>query len=276
MRIYAEPLEAVREVERDLFEMGINVHPQTMQNKVVADDPDYMTKELQAYGFQIQGWRYNVRTAEELVQYIVKDPQRSHQISTYIEAEFMDRMGVAANPGDAWKARSTLWTEFMQNGKFAYTYSERMAPQFTRIMRELIEKPDTRQAIINIHSYICPIQDASNLNTQCGIELAIDSGPNNYSIDQSVTSSIDMENMGGGGRIPCSMYYQLLRRNGKLDLIYTMRSCDFLVHFPVDLLLALRLQSYVADQLGIGVGMFTYFTGSLHAYAKNMKERGIF
>jgi len=55
-----------------------------------------------------------------------------------------------------------------------------------------------------------------------------------------------------------------------------MRSCDFLVHFPVDLMLAMRLQTWFAKLLDLNVGLFTYFTGSLHAYHKEIKDRGIF
>lgn len=76
--------------------------------------------------------------------------------------------------------------------------------------------------------------------------------------------------------MPCSLYYQFLRRDNQLNMVYAMRSCDFLTHFPVDISLAMLLQRYVANQLMIDAGSFTYFTGSLHAYHKDMKERGIF
>jgi thymidylate synthase len=118
--------------------------------------------------------------------------------------------------------------------------------------------PDTRQAIINIHSNICPT---------FGVKGAAIS---------PVFGSADLENTGGLGRIPCSMYYQFIRRNNALNLIYTMRSCDFLVHYPIDLMLALRAQTHVAQILGIKPGAFTHFIGSLHAYQKDMSKRGIF
>jgi thymidylate synthase len=178
----------------------------------------------------------------------------------YIEQEFIDRIsGVAMNPGNAWKLRSGLWNEFMHDGKFAYTYSERMAYQVARIIRELRERPDTRQAIITIHSYLGATGPVLNEHGAVVFE-----------------PSEDMESMGGASRVPCSMYYQLMIRERKLDLVYTMRSCDFLNHFPVDIMLALRLQSWAALTLGYEVGTFTYFTGSLHAYAKDMETRGIF
>jgi thymidylate synthase len=65
-------------------------------------------------------------------------------------------------------------------------------------------------------------------------------------------------------------------REGKVDMIYTMRSCDFLTHFAIDVALALMMQNYVANTLERPTGRFTHFIGSLHSYAKDMKAREIF
>lgn len=270
MRIYKDPMEAFREVERDLFEMGIDVHPQTMQDKIVATDEDYRTKELQAYGFQIADYRWTPEDEAVSVNYVLTGDFKAapgegfDQIMKYIDQEFKDRTcGVAMNPGNSYRERSELWREFMHGGKFAYTYSERMAPQLKRILHELQLRQETRQAIINIHSNI----QASNVMWD---------NPDTGQNVRDVRQGADLVNMGGQSRIPCSMYYQIMRRRNKVDLIYTMRSCDYLTHFPVDIMLALRLQSWFADQLGIESGRFTYFTGSLHGYAKDLKKRGIF
>jgi thymidylate synthase len=90
----------------------------------------------------------------------------------------------------------------------------------------------------------------------------------------------DIKNMGGIARIPCSMYYQFLRRNRNnqevLDCIYTMRSCDIYTHFLYDIWLTMRLQEYVANSLGIEPGNFTHFIGSLHAYKRDYEKKGVF
>jgi thymidylate synthase len=258
MRFYQNPLEAVREVERDLFEMGINVHPQTMQDKDVANNPDFMTKEIRHYGFQINNAIHTNADELAVVKYVMGEEYLA--VLNYIEQEHDDRTcGEAMNPGNAYKHRLDVWTQFLHNGKFHYTYSERIAPQLKPIMHELKARPDTRQAIITIHSNICPVQGESDNDTT------------NF-----VAPSRDLENMGGHGRIPCSLHYEFMRREGRLEMEYHMRSCDFLTHFPVDLMLALRMQKYVADFLGVPCGDFTYFTSSMHAYAKDMKKRGIF
>jgi hypothetical protein len=268
MRIYSNVKDAVRETERDLFEMGIKVQVQTMQDKVVADNPDYETKELQAYGFQLNGWEWNEDDEVAILKYCSTGkfdgiiPYELADPIEYVRFEFEDRISrQPLNPGNSYRTRPDVWKEFLHDGKFAYTYAERLTPQWAKFFSELRVHPETRQAILNLHS---------NINSRIRMPVAGIPGGND------VVASADHFNMGGKGRIPCSLYYQAIRRNGKLDWIYAMRSCDFVVHFGVDIALALRLQRYVADELGIPVGMFTYFTGSLHAYHKDLKTRGIF
>lgn len=267
MRIYSDPVSAAREVERDLWEMGLDIHPQTMQDKDVSNDLGYVTKELSPYCFQITDWQFNMAELNRMVSYVLtgKIGEAHHEtefdrIFAYIHQEHIDRTdGGIHNPGRSYMARRKVWDEFLHGDppKFAYTYSERIQPQLNRIITELDIRPETRQAIINVHSNIC-----ATLTMEDGHHV--------------VRRSADIMNMGGSGRIPCSMYYQFLRRRGVLDMVYTMRSCDFLTHFPVDFALALRMRNHIAGRLGIGEGRFTYFAGSLHAYSKDMKARGIF
>lgn len=261
MRIFSNPFEAMREVERDLFEMGIEVQTKSMQDKIVIDNPDYVTKEIQGYSFKIVNWNWDNKHVDKILKYFFAE--EAVEVFRYIHTEICERtFGKASNPGNSHKYRIELWKEFLHNGKFAYTYSERISPQLQIILEELRSNPGTRQAIINIHSNICPKIDGTVFDT---------GEDTNY-----VISSADLYNRGGGGRVPCSMYYQIMVREEKVDLIYTMRSCDFLTHFPVDITLALLLQNWFANKLKLKVGMFTYFTGSLHAYQKDMVKRGIF
>ena len=264
MRLYIDVWQMYREVERDLWEMGIHVHPETMQDKVVKDNPDFDTIELQGYGFTIVDVEHGPDSdmdrmrMDDAIDYhcdkLYHDASvgEATKIRCYIDDEVSERCGGRdLNPGRAWEHRQEIWTEFLHNGKFAYTYSERITPQLGLILKLLKKSPNTRQAIITIHSNICPH-------------------------DGYLTQSQDIHNLGGGGRVPCSMYYQFFIRNGKLHMIYTMRSCDFLTHFLVDICCAIKILRWMADQLNLSVGNLTYFTGSLHAYHKDMKVRGVF
>jgi len=261
MRIYQTPFEAMKETERELFEMGISVHPQSMQDKNIKDNPDYLTKEIRGYAFKIVDWTWNIKHIKKALHHFFEE--KTDDVLTYVLAEFRERVcGKASNPGTAYLHRKDLWEEFLHNGRFAYTYSERITPQLQIILEELRTNPESRQAIINIHSNICPESYTNSTSPK---------HPNYV-----VQPSKDLSNQGGGGRLPCSIYYQIMIREEKVDLIYTMRSCDFLIHFPVDISLALLLQDWFSDSLSLATGTFTYFTGSLHAYQKDIAEREIF
>ena len=231
MRIFANCVEAYNEVRRDLHELGTLVHPQTMQDRDVKDNPDYRTLELSPYGFTIE----NGSDIKGLLDSLDKS-------STWMEAEFTERIGNAPNPGTAWELRADTWRPFLHDGAFAYTYAQRMnyGEALLKVFHELADHPDTRQAVLPIFS-----------------------GP------------LDLPNLGGTARVPCSLHYQFLRRNGALQMIYVMRSSDFLTHFPYDIALAIRLQWYLAGLLLLPVGHFTFFTGSLHLYARDA-DPGVF
>jgi thymidylate synthase len=226
-RIFGNCKEAIDEIERDIMEMGIKVHPHTMQNKVVKDNDDFSTMELQNYTFSI------LDTSD-------KDTIISNR--KWCLAEFIERIdAVSNNPGIAWTLREDVWKEFLNNeGEFDYTYGERLngEEQLANVIIELRKNPDTRQAIIHVH----------------------------YPSD-----SWDIAK----NRIPCSMYYQLMVRRGKLDIIYNMRSSDFDTHFKNDIWLADELRNYIAEKIKVPRGLFHMNVGSLHRY-KNYTKKHVF
>jgi len=235
MRIYEGLAQAVNEVERDLNEMGTLVHPETMQDKNVKDNDDFITKEIQGYSFMI--------TSQKFIWQDIKELGLNR---AYIDEEVDARISSTyLNPGEAYLNRLEVWQQFLHDGKFSYTYNERIREQLTPILENLIKNPNTRQAIITL-----------------------------YDKDK------DLANIGGKARIPCSMYYQFLRRVRDnveyLDCIYTMRSCDFYTHFPYDIALTMGFQRALADYLDIEPGRFTQFIGSLHAYRKDWNKKKVF
>jgi thymidylate synthase len=47
------------------------------------------------------------------------------------------------------------------------------------------------------------------------------------------------------GRKPCTLGYHFIMRNGKLDVVYYLRSCDFAHHFRDDVYLTIRLLQWI-------------------------------
>ena len=52
-----------------------------------------------------------------------------------------------------------------------------------------------------------------------------------------------------GGRVPCTLGYMFLIRDGYIHITYYIRSCDFLRHFQDDVYLAILLAKHVRDKV---------------------------
>ena len=145
MRIFADCLEAIKEIERDLMEMGVFVSVERMQDRDVHGLSEYETKEIIGYSFCI----LDTSDKDKLLEYMRLDTLE------WCRAEFAERVsGKKINPGKAWKLRSSVWKEFLHDysrrKKFAYSYAERITPQIKNVIAELKKNPSTRQAVISI------------------------------------------------------------------------------------------------------------------------------
>lgn len=68
---------------------------------------------------------------------------------------------------------------------------------------------------------------------------------------------------------PCTVYLQFLLREGKLNLSVHMRSNDIWMGVPYDMFSFTFLQMKMAMELGVEVGQYTHYAGSLHIYARD-------
>jgi len=248
MRFYVSATEAFEEIKRDISEMGILVKPKSMQDKNIEGNEDYFTKELQDYSYRIldcdpkkvprvtQPWA-DAEFEERVDQSFIPD---SLDIRNGPIEEYHKNMEYI-NPGRAYLLRDSIWSEFLHEGQFAYSYNERInwKDQLWGIIKRLRNDPDSRQTWLSLWD------------------------PNK-----------DPQNMGGMSRVPCSLGYNFQVREGKINIHYIMRSCDYATHFPNDVYLAMKLLNYVADKTGYTPGMFTHTIFSLHVYNKDIQ--GVF
>lgn len=250
MRIYSNGYELISETGRNLWEMGSEVKPKTYQNKVIAGNDDFITKELICEQYCL------TKLEDEDILFVFTN------CKDWAIAEFKERIDSRRiNPGEAYKLRWEIWNDFLTNidtheigsdvysvPKFDYTYSERINtevdykglkyPKLEAIIRLLEEDQDTRKAVLNIFG------------------------------------TIDSNYYDGYHRIPCSMYYDFLIRENprgekQLNLCYHQRSSDFITHFGNDVWLAWQLKDYVANRLGIKSGYLYHTIDSLHVYKKD-------
>ena len=226
-RMFSNMHEAINEIERDIVEMGILVKPDTFQNKNVKGNSAYDTLEVQNYTFSILD---------------MLDKNSCIDNYNWCVSEFQERINPDyINPGKAWVLRKETWEQFLVNGVFEYSYNERMNTygQLDKVIKELIENPDTRQAVIHINFP----QDCEGWRKK---------------------------------RIPCSLSYQFMIRRGALDIIYNMRSSDFYSHFRNDIWLADELRRYVALKIKRPIGLFMMNVASLHIYRNYGHKKHIF
>ncbi len=83
-----------------------------------------------------------------------------------------------------------------------------------------------------------------------------------------------------GGRVPCSLGYWFINRNNKLNVTYTIRSCDMFRHFQDDIYFAVRKVIWVLEELRkrdknwdkVTTGNLTMHIGSFHVFALEKKK----
>lgn len=229
MRIYSNAHDLMSEMGRELNSYGATVKPKHYQNKCIEGNEDFITKEI---------------ICQQYCLTKLPDPEWLFVYSKsryWADAEFHERIRPNVNPGKAWELRKDLWEQFLVDGRFDYTYSERMTDSLSQVIDLLKKDPDTRKAVLPIFN------------------------GNGY---------IDTNFYDGSKRIPCSMYYDFLIRwspKGEkvLHICYHQRSSDFVQHFGNDVYLAWRLMEFVANGAGVLPGYLYHTIDSLHAYKKD-------
>lgn len=233
----------MKEIERDLHEMGHLVTTKSMQDK----KGDFTTKELVPYSFMLidgDGWT----GVFEALGYSEEEAARAR---AYVIREANDRMVAnitgkgGLNPGNSWEHRKDIWAKFLElDGKFSYTYPERIhQPRQIERIDELASKDRmSRHLIINIYE-----------------------------------PSLDDYRRGGVRRVPCTMHYQVLFRDDIVYLIQVMRSLDLYTHLPIDMSIGWLMAKHLSTRYKITCQTrFVMQIASLHAYKTDLDKRGIF
>lgn len=72
--------------------------------------------------------------------------------------------------------------------------------------------------------------------------------------------------------VPCTVALQYFIREGKLHATTYMRSNDLWTGFPYDVFSFTCFQVMLAFRLGVDIGTYTHFAGSLHLYKRSLEE----
>lgn len=127
------------------------------------------------------------------------------------------------------------YDKYSDNGKTLNgAYGPRIKKSLLKIVEILRNDPDSRRAVVPIYR-----KEDAGLNSK---------------------------------DIPCTIGFQFLIRNNKLDMIVNMRSNDIFLGFPYDTFNFTMWQEYVACKLNIEIGTYTHIANSLHFYEKDREK----
>lgn len=249
MKLYNDPASAILHTKNRLWSLGQRVPSKSWQSVPSPDD----TWELLNESFRIVG--VNPGTLQEDV--------RPNQ--PWADEHFEERVsGLPYNPPPShtkWPFAQKDNKQFIKDEKFDHTYPERFWPKqagvhpdsgvvhrgirfrygdLEDVVALLVRDPLTRQAYLPIWFP----EDTGSVNEQ---------------------------------RVPCTIGYHFIIRNGFMHMVYTIRSCDVVRHFRDDIYLAIRLLCWVLDRCNVyqekvRVGTFTMHIVSLHCF---YNERGL-
>lgn len=186
----------------------------------------------------------------------------------WAEDHFLERVGgEPVNPGEQF--RHWPWyrggvEDHKANGQFSHTYMERYWPK--RANPEEIAQVTTlttpTEVNVGIRYAYGDLMDVVNLLIR---------EPHTR---QAYLPVWFPEDTGAvhGGRVPCSIGYHFMMRDGYLHCWYAMRSCDYVRYLRDDIYLTGRLMQWVCDRVNarardcIRPGMLHMTISSLHAF----------
>lgn len=218
-QFYMDFSHAIAEARELLRKKGKLVDVEKWQGIDVKGNPQMVTHEL-------FDWSFSCRISPNL------DTLRQ-QISPnlpWADDHFMERVGgLPLNPGEQYKN----WPFFKRqvdndrhrddDGKHAHTYMERMwTPPLEGIRYEYGNLGD-----------VVDLLEREPLTRQAYLPLW-------FPEDTGVKFK---------GRVPCTLGYHFMLRNGELNLFYPIRACDYFRHFRDDIYMAARLCIWVLEQL---------------------------
>jgi hypothetical protein len=204
----------------------------------------------------------------------------------WAEDHFLERVGgepLNPSPSEQWwpfrkkSADGDTNKEHKSEGEaFSHTYPERMWPKFAndRNYWDSIKPGDRVEATPHwgIRFAYGDLQDVVNQLVQSPMTR------------QAYLPIWFPEDTGAvhGKRVPCTLGYHFIIRDGKLDISYFMRSTDLLRHYQDDIYMAMRLAQWMVEKINDGmswkynepippgeeleVGQLVFHTANLHIF----------
>lgn len=178
-----------------------------------------------------------------------------HQVQPnlpWADNHFLERIsGAPMNPGTEWK--NWPWAKKSEDsldaeGKFNHNYMERYWPKQAHLIKQPTHSAE--DWIVQIEEYDYPLQlegIRAPYGDLAGLVRVLANEPTTRQAYLPVWFPEDTGDA-HSGRKPCSLGYHFIMRNGKLDVVYSIRSCDYYRHFRDDIYLTIRLLLWVLSE----------------------------
>lgn len=189
----------------------------------------------------------------------------------WAEDHFLERVGglpLNPSPSEAWwpfaaKKDGTNVAHKSEGEAFSHTYPERMWPKYAGEGWVIQYQKEHMEPNEGIRFDYGDLNDVVN---------QLSKSPNTR---QAYLPIWFPEDTGAvhGKRVPCTLGYHFIIRDGVLDISYFMRSTDLLRHFQDDVYLAVRLAQWTVEALRedhpyrpLRVGKLIFHTANLHIF----------
>lgn len=265
MKIYPNFQEAIRKARQTLVDVGQWVNGDQWQSIDVSNKPEMVMRETLNFSFQVGVMTEDLATLRKDI-----DPNLP-----WADDHFLERVGgQPLNPGEQWA--KWPWGNSADNfrdakGQFSHTYMERIWPRYANRTARGILKIDRmpqhqkgiRYRLGDFHDLITHlIYHPLSRQAYLPIWFPEDTGTHHR------------------GRVPCSIGYHFIMREGYLHTVYQIRSCDIVRHFQDDIYLAVRLKLHLLNQLReqdaawkkVSPGFFTMHITSLHCFKNDFNK----
>jgi thymidylate synthase len=216
----------------------------------------------------------------------------------WAEEHFLERVsGIPYNPPPSaanWPFAQKGHEEHTKDRKFSHTYPERMwpkaagkyGPTFGIREEDVVDRNMVEKSFVKVGDRWFPPHEGIRfkLGDLGDVVKQLAGSPQTR---QAYLPIWFPEDTGAvhGERVPCSLGYHFLVREGRVHVTYFIRSCDFLRHFPDDVYMAMRLAQWVRDEVDIlyerehgegcgsyGMGTLTMHMVSLHVFGGDMPK----
>lgn len=202
----------------------------------------------------------------------------------WCDNHFAERVsGQPMNPGTEWA--NWPWgnnaSKFLEpNGQFNHNYMERYWPKFAGgVTVPTGTAEDYSAAIQELPLTIYNKGIRYRYGDLNDVVSLLVKDPNTR---QAYLPIFFPEDTGGmNGRVPCTLGYLFMMREGKLHITYYIRSCDYVRHMRDDVYLTLLLQLWVLNECrkrnrqwnAVEIGDFQMSIGSLHMFRNDYVQR---